>query len=307
MAVGPGWLDQKISSGSVVTIDGGTGSGLESRGVPMVNKGWSVMAQLEYPDILRRLHLDYIEAGAEVIITSTFGAGRHLLEPGGLGDRVEEAHRQAVAIAKEASDNADHPVAIAGSISSYMADSTDEGWLDRLSQTYQEQVTLLVDAGVDLIALEMMEHPRLATPAVEAAVASGVPVWLGISSRMTPDGLMTSYNPETVTMRETLQALITQPVDAVMVMHTLVPDVQPTLDLVAEYWDGPTGVYPESGYYVEPHWQFVDIIEPQDLVNAARGWVDHGAQLIGGCCGLDSEHIAALNSGLHSDPPDSFS
>jgi homocysteine S-methyltransferase len=183
-----------------------------------------------------------------------------------------------------------------------MADSTDDIWLARLSDTYEEQVALLVDAGVDLIALEMMEHPRLAAPAVEAAVASDVPVWLGISSQTTPEGLMTSFGPESVTMSETLETLITQPVDAVMVMHTLVPDVQPTLDLVAEYWDGPTGVYPESGYFVEPHWQFVDIIGTEDLVDAARGWVDHGAQLIGGCCGLDSEHISALHSGL----PDSL-
>lgn len=298
MAVGPGWLNQKISSGSVVTIDGGTGTGLESRGVPMVDNGWSVMAQLEYPDILRQLHRDYIDAGAEVIITNTFGAGRHLLEPGGIGDRVEDAHRQAVSIARQARDEAEHPVAIAGSISCYMADPGDPSWLARLSDTYNEQVELLVEAGIDLIALEMMEHPRLAVPAVQAAVASGLPVWLGISSRMTPDGLMTSFEPETVTMQETLQALITEPVDAVMVMHTSVPDVQPTLDLVARYWDGPTGVYPESGYFIEPHWQFVDIIEPQDLVDASHGWVDQGAQLIGGCCGLDADHISALRSGL---------
>jgi len=300
MAVGLGWLDQKIRSGSVVTIDGGTGSGLESRGVPMVDKGWSVMAQLEYPDILRRLHDDYIDAGAEVIITNTFGAGRHLLEPGGLGDRVEEAHRKAVAIAQQARDGAPHPVAIAGSISTYMADAADEVWLARLSETYEEQVSILVDAGVDLIALEMMEHPRLAVPAVQAAVASGLPVWLGISSDMTPDGLMTSFGPERVTMRETLEAMISEDVDAVMVMHTSINDVQPTLNLVSEYWDGPTGVYPESGYYIEPHWQFVDIIEPPALVEAAAGWVEYGAQFIGGCCGLDRQHIAALKSELPS-------
>lgn len=303
MAVGPGWLNQKISSGSVVTIDGGTGTGLESRGVPMVDNGWSVMAQLEYPDILRQLHHDYIAAGAEVIITNTFGAGRHLLEPGGLGNQVEAAHRKAVTIAQQARDDAPHPVAIAGSISSYMADATDDTWLARLPDTYEEQVSLLVDAGVDLIALEMMEHPRLSVPAVQAAVASGLPVWLGISSDMTPDGLMTSFGPERVTMRETLEAMISEDVDVVMVMHTSIPDVQPTLDLVSEYWEGPTGVYPESGYYIEPHWQFVDIIEPDELVGAAAGWVENGAQLIGGCCGLDSQHIAALKSGL----PDSVS
>ena len=116
MPVGPAWLDDKISRGEVVVIDGGTGSGLEARGVPMVAKGWSVMAQLEYPEILRQLHDDYIGAGAEVIIANTFGTGRHLLEPGGLGDRVEEAHRRAVEIARESSEAAsdDRKVVVGG-------------------------------------------------------------------------------------------------------------------------------------------------------------------------------------------------
>ena len=298
MPVGPAWLDDKISRGEVVVIDGGTGSGLEARGVPMVAKGWSVMAQLEYPEILRQLHDDYIGAGAEVIIANTFGTGRHLLEPGGLGDRVEEAHRRAVEIARESSEASDHPVAVAGSISNYMADTGDQYWLDRLDETYEEQAGLLADTGVDLIALEMMEHPDLSVPAVKAAVATGLPVWLGISSRMSKRGLITSYFPDEFGMAETLDALLIDGVDAVMVMHTPVPDVSATLDLVAERWDGPVGVYPEAGYYLEPHWQVVDL-PPDDLVEAAQGWVGHGAQVVGGCCGLDSPHIEALKAAFN--------
>ena len=296
MPAGPAWLNDKITAGSVVVIDGGTGTGLESRGVPMVQKGWSVLAQLEYPEILRQLHLDYIAAGAEVIIANTFGAGRHLVEPGGLGDRVGEIHIRAVEIAREAVEQSGAQVAIAGSISNYMADPTDETWLSRLSATYDEQVSLLTDAGVDLIALEMMEHPELARPAVEAAAASDVPVWLGISTKRGTGGLITSYLEEEVGARENLEAILVDGVDLVTVMHTESQDVGPTLDMVKDVWDGPLGVYPESGYFIEPHWQFVDVIEPAELVSRTAGWVSLGAQVIGGCCGLDAEHISALKS-----------
>ena len=72
---GPDWLHDRIAGGELVIIDGATGSELEARSVPMVQKGWSVLAQLEYPDILRTLHEDYIQAGASVIITNTLAVG----------------------------------------------------------------------------------------------------------------------------------------------------------------------------------------------------------------------------------------
>ena len=298
MSLGAEWLDSRVDLGEVVVIDGATGSELEARGVPMVDKGWAVMAQLEYPDILRQVHVDYINAGAAAIITNTFAAGRHLLEPGGLGDRVADAHRLAVEIARQAREEAGQPTVVAGSISGYMADALDRRWWDRLDDTYNEQVSLLGDAGVDVIALEMMEHPELCGPAVNAAVESGLPVWLGFSARQTADGLMSSYKPDPIRFEDNVKALITDKVDAVFVMHTSVPDVTPSLKVVADYWDGPVGVYPESGYFIEPHWQFVDIIKPDDLVASANEWVESGVQIVGGCCGLGTRHIEALSSEL---------
>ena len=256
------------------------------------------MAQLDYPDILRQLHVDYINAGAAAIITNTFAAGRHMLEPAGLGDRVADAHRLAVEIALQARDEAGGPAVVAGSISGYMADASDRKWWDRLDDTYREQVSLLAEAGVDAIALEMMEHPELCGPAIDAALESGLPVWLGFSARQTEDGLMSTYKPDPLPFEDTVKALISDKVDAVFVMHTSVPDVTPSLRVVADHWDGPIGVYPESGYYVEPHWRFVDIIEPNDLVSSAKEWVEIGVKIVGGCCGLGVRHIEALSSEL---------
>ena len=296
--VGPTWFTDKLAKGEVVIIGGATGTGLEARGVPMVEKGWAVLAQLEYPDVLRQLHLDYIEAGAVAIIANTFAAGRHLLEPGGLGDVVEDAHRLAVEVAIEAREQSESDVVVAGSISGYMADDTDPQWLNRLGDTYREQVDLLAESGVDVIALEMMEHPETCAPAVEAALDSGLPVWFGTSARSGGGRLLSSYEPEDLDFVECLAALLSQDVGLVFVMHTPVPDVAAAVAAVQNVWPGPIGVYPESGYFVEPHWQFVDIIEPDDLLVEARSWRDAGVRIFGGCCGLGVEHIEALTSGL---------
>ncbi len=297
-AIGPAWLADRITKGDVVIIDGATGSELEARGVPMVQDGWSVLAQLDYPDVLQELHEDYIRAGASLITTNTFAAGRHLLEPGELGDRVDDVHRRAVEIAIRARDAVGEPVAIAGSISSYMADDRDPHWLGRLQNTYEEQVSLLVDAGVDLIVCEMMQRPDLAVPAVRAAVESGLPVWLGLSAGRASDGSLTTFDSSDQDLRETIEALVVEQIGVVCVMHTEVPDVSPAIEMVRELWDGPIGVYPESGYYEEPHWRFVEIIEPQLLLLEARRWVSQGVQIVGGCCGLGVDHIKALNRGL---------
>ena len=73
-----------------------------------------------------------------------------------------------------------------------------------------------------------------------------------------------------------------------------------SLRIVDRYWDGPVGVYPESGYFTLPNWQFVDIIEPEALAEAAQAWVGRGVRMIGGCCGLGPEHISALREALTS-------
>jgi homocysteine S-methyltransferase len=71
--------------------------------------------------------------------------------------------------------------------------------------------------------------------------------------------------------------------------------------IVRKYWKGPIGIYPESGYFSMPNWNFVEIIDPVDLVFQAEEWVKDGVRLIGGCCGLGPEHIQQLNEKFSSD------
>ena len=108
----------EIQSGEIVLIDGGTGTELQRRGVPMDEIAWSGAAVLSHPTEVRQTHEDYIKAGAQVIIANTFGSTRQMLEPAGFGDQVEAVNRGGVELARQARDNAGvDGIAVAGSIS----------------------------------------------------------------------------------------------------------------------------------------------------------------------------------------------
>jgi homocysteine S-methyltransferase len=284
----------------MVLLDGGTGTELERRGVPMNDRAWCGDATFGHADVLREIHEDYIRAGAEVIIANTYCAARHCLEPVGLGDDVERANRLAVQVAREARARAaERDVAVAGSMSDFMTDRDNPAWSSeaRLRATYREQAELLAEAGVDLLALEMMQEPEIAVPAVEAALDTGLPVWVGCSCRrVAGEGRLGLFDHPDRDFSELLDAVLGLPVGVVGIMHSEVPDIVDGVEMVRERWSGPMAVYPESGYFTMPHWQFVDIISIDDLVKEARGWREKGVQLIGGCCGIGPEHIAALKA-----------
>ena len=292
---GPPWLHARVAAGEMVLLDGATGTELERRGVPMNERAWCGDATLGHAQILREIHQDYIRAGAEVIITNTFATARHTLEPVGFGADVERANRLAVEVALQARERvAEHDVAVAGSISDFMADKSDSDWRrdDRLRATYREQAEILAGAGVDLLAMEMMQEPEIAVPAIEAAVDTGLPVWVGCSCRRVGDrGRLVLFDFPDRDFRELLDAIVELPVGVIGIMHSEVPDVMQGVEMLRERWSGPLAVYPESGYFTMPHWQFVDIIAPDDLVSEARAWRGAGVQLIGGCCGIGPEHI----------------
>ncbi len=292
------WLEKRLQgSGAPLIIDGGTGTRLEQLGAPMHERVWSAGAVLSHPEIVRQAHVDFIEAGAELIITNTFAAARHMLDPGGLGERVEEINRNAVRLAREAvAEAGTEALPIAGSICEWTyAENTRWNHADAVRESVREQAGLLAEAGVDLIALEMCENIDLAIASIESALETGLPLWIGVSAKRFPgQDRLSVFDFETRAFEDLAQAVASYPAMIVNVMHTPVPDVPEAMQILRRYWKGSLGVYPESGFFEMPNWNFVDVIEPAELVNAARGWVDNGARLLGGCCGLGPTHIAAL-------------
>jgi len=293
---GPDWLDAKLAAGEVLIIDGPMGTELEARGVPMHGTAWSGAAIKTHPDAVRAAHADYIRAGARVIITNTFATGRHMLEPAGLGEDVAAMNRRAVEVAKEARDQAaDAPVAIAGSICDWV--STDSKWREtqNLSASLREQAELLATSGVDLIALEMCQAEVGSALAIQAALDTGLPVWLGLSCRKHPDtGRLVTFDEPFMDFEDLAAKLADYDVSLINIMHSPIEDTANGLAVVKRHWSGPIGAYPESGYFIMPNWQFVEIIAPDDLVREAQTWVSGGVQVLGGCCGLGPRHIGAL-------------
>lgn len=184
-------LGERIEGGEeVVILDGATGTELESRGVPMDDAAWCAAALVTHPETVRAVHKDHVRAGADVIITNTFPTSRHVLELADLGDRFRELNALAVKLAKEARAAAERQVYIAGSISMFSArhDNALQPPEAHARATYREQAEVLIEAGIDLIALEMLRDVEQATYAVEAATTTGLLVWAGLNCKRRADG-----------------------------------------------------------------------------------------------------------------------
>lgn len=298
-------IRERLDRGGIVILDGGTGTELERRGISMDPGAWCGPASLENADLLREIHCDYIAAGADVITANTYASSRLMLEPAGFGDQFEAINRTAIRAAhraREASGRDD--VLVAGSLSHMcpMVEGTARADLARaaseaqMTKAFGELAGLLRDEGCDLIVLEMMYYPERTRAAFRAATESGLPVWAGFSARRDEDGRILSFAPDRdIPFEELVRVLDDFDVAAAGVMHTPAHVVGDAMRTVREHFKGPLTAYPDSGYFKMPHWQFEDVIEPGALADFAREWIEDGVQVVGGCCGLSPEHIAALS------------
>ncbi len=291
------WLE-RLHRNDIVLIDGGTGSELQRRGVAMSAAAWSGLASGENHTTLRDIHADFIRAGADIVTTNTFGTIRFVLEAAGYGAAFEDLNRSAVKAALQARElAADRPVAIAGSISCLPPRFDDERYPSAPIErgAYEELAQLLADLGVDLIALEMIQDLEHGQRALEAALATGLPVCLGLSARRIEVGLACFDYPDR-DFGSVVERLVTFDPAVVNVMHTPPADVGAALEAVKQRWLGPLGAYPELGDFSVPGRQFTASMSPENLAELAVGWVSQGARLLGGCCGTGPEHIAALGA-----------
>ena len=310
-------IEERLEEGRTILLDGATGTELERRGVPMNGIAWSGLAMATDPDVVRRVHLDYIRAGAEVIITNTFATGRNMLRLAGEEDRTAELNRQAGRLALQAREEAGEAKAqdrdgawqvapdsvwVAGSISPMSGGLGDEAKssAELLRSDFEEQAGLLAESGVDFLILEMIRDIDFACFALEAARNTGLPVWVGFSCKGTNDGGINLAPAlyEEIPLAKGVAAVMAEGGSLAAVMHSDVDITGPALEVVDSVWDGPTGAYPESGYFIKPNWQFVDIIPPTEFTNRALEWIGMGTRAVGGCCGIGPDHIQAMSERL---------
>jgi homocysteine S-methyltransferase len=164
---------------------------------------------------------------------------------------------------------------------------------------FREQAALLAEAGADLIALEMIDGQGYGRAALQAAAETGLPVWLGVSPARRDDGTLGPL-PELGdggSFEDLLIALADPALAAITVMHADPGVTLDAIDIIRGHYAGPIGAYAENGGWQPPNWVF-DGLTPDGYLQHATAWADHGAQLIGGCCGTGPGHIQALADGL---------
>jgi len=297
-------MKQRLDAGEVIVLDGATGTELQRRGVEMSPEAWCGPATLNNADLLTQIHLDYIHAGSDVITTNTYAANSMMLTPAGYGTKVKDIVKTAVDAALRAKEQAPagRNVVVGGSLSHMVPHIPGTDLVDpdrtpppaQMAESFHELAQLLKEGGVDHIMLEMMYEENRTPLALAAAQSTGLPVWFGLSARRGENGNIVSFNLAHEAPLETIINFIPDSgIDVVSVMHTQPQAVSDTISMVRKKFAGPIGVYPDSGYFEMPDWNFTEVIPADKLEDFYKAWIHDGVQLIGGCCGLTIEHIDA--------------
>ncbi len=292
-------------------MDGGVSTEIQKRGAQLDPNVWSGLTTKTHPDEVRQVHEDYIKAGSEVITANTYSTARHVLESVNMGHESKLLNYKSVQLAKEARDNvADGDVWIAGSMSSmppllsnHQAVATNK----HNQASYQELAEVLAESGVDLIIAEMMRDIDNATMVIEAAVSTGLPVWIGYSTMMADDGIDVKSlrwsdaeeGTDTHDFGSLVKTLSELGGQAAGIMHTRIGNVGPALEVLGNHWSGPKLAYAETGKTKFPEWVFEEICSPEDYAGEIKNWIENfNVQIVGGCCGTGPEHIRALKDSL---------
>jgi homocysteine S-methyltransferase len=278
---------QQALEQAILVFDGAMGTELYRHHV-FTNRCFDELC-LSDPKLIRQIHVDYCNAGADVLTTNTFGANRISLEKFGLAEQLASINRAGAKIAKEVADAADRPIYVAGSIGPIPTQSQRD---EQIEAAIVEQSECLAEAGVDFIlfetqpnrkaiescALAMRRIPKMpyvlsfalvhqdesasgeAVDRMMASLPSGVPqpVAWGLNCGLGPDGLLSA-------------------VERAVRLSSLPLIVQPNAGL-------PREVENRRIYFCSPEY----------LAEYAKRFVNLGASAVGGCCGTTPDHIRQI-------------
>jgi homocysteine S-methyltransferase len=270
---------------SVLVFDGAMGTMIYQRGV-FLNACYDELC-LTQPQLILGIHKEYVEAGADVLETNTFGANRIKLGPYGLADRVADINRAAVKLAREA---AGQQVYVAASIGPCFAPDHPPGpaALQESDEALDEQLAVLAAEGVDLIVLETFQDIGQLRRAAGLAKRRGLPV-LASFTLGAPVGPVAGESPEEGIARQ----LETDPnVDLIGLNCGLGPaDLFTPAKRVIACVAKPVVVMPNAGGPREVAGRMLYLNSPEYFTEFCKRYVELGARGIGGCCGTTPAHI----------------
>ena len=288
----------RLRSGSPILADGAMGTMFYARGV-FINHSYDEL-NLSQPLLVRGLHEEYLQSGAELLETNTFGANRVRLQRFGLQHKVAEINNAGVRLAREAADLARakhaHQAWVAGSLGSldFKPEGPDP---DNAEAVYAEQIEALHTAGVDALIVETTIRIAEAEAALRAArrIAPQLPVIVMVT--VTDKGtLADGTTPEDAATR--LQAA---GATAVGCNCSDGPNlVLQTIERMARVTKLPLAAMPNAGVPNCVDGRSIYLSSPEYLASFARKALRSGARLIGGCCGTTPVHIKAMRSSVRA-------
>lgn len=247
------------------------------------------------PNLVRSVHRDYAEAGAQIIESNTFGANRIRLASHGLADAAREINLAGVTLAKE--EVGKDTIVVAGSIGPtgkllepFGAVSVDEAY-----GAFAEQAQALRDGGADVIFVETMADLQEATAAVRAAKATGLPVVAQMSFAQEGHTMMGVDPAAAVRAFQELGADVVG-ANCGTGFHDMLAVVREMVSVA----DRPVIAQPNAGFPQLVNGRMVYVSTPAYMADYARQFVDLGVTIIGGCCGTTPDHIRAIVEALRS-------
>ncbi|HXC96670.1 MAG TPA: bifunctional homocysteine S-methyltransferase/methylenetetrahydrofolate reductase [Edaphobacter sp.] len=304
-AEGLGTAAKRLFDGGTVLCDGAMGTMLYSRGI-FINRCYDEL-NLSQPELVREIHNEYLQAGAEVIETNTFGANAFRLETHGLKDKVREINLAGVRIARECvnqiRDKQAAEAFVAGAIGplGVRLEPLGKVGLDEAREAFAEQIHALAEGGpgvgVDLLIVETMTSLAEAEQAILAArgVAPGLPVIV----MMTVDEEGNCLDGSSA---ETAAAKLTEwGADAVGCNCSAGPaTVLSVIERMRPVTTKPLAAMPNAGIPRAVEGRTIYLTSPEYMASFTRKLVKAGASIVGGCCGTTPSYIRAMKSYLRA-------
>jgi methionine synthase I (cobalamin-dependent)/5,10-methylenetetrahydrofolate reductase len=284
-----------------VLCDGAMGTLLYAKGV-FINKCYDEL-NLTQPDLVRNIHQEYLNAGAEVIETNTFGGNSFRLARYGLADKVREINLRGAQLAREAAEAFNLKIAaaalVAGSVGPLGIRIEPLGKTSReeARASFRQQIAALIEGGVDVLVLETFGYLEELHQAILAARDVGPHIQLVAQVTIDEEGnCLDGASPETFVSK-----LVEWGPDVIGCNCSVGPVAMlEVIERVRRLTDLPLAAQPNAGIPRNVEGRNIYLCSPEYMASYARKFVDAGVGLVGGCCGTTPEHTKAMKASLRS-------
>jgi homocysteine S-methyltransferase len=278
---------------SPVLCDGAMGTLLYAKGI-FINRCYDEL-NLSQPELIRALHHDYLQAGAELVETNTFGGNSFRLARHSLADRVRDINLAGAHVAREAAKSFDAWVAASIGPLGVRIEPLGKTSFEEARTAFREQVAALIEGGVDLLMLETFGYVEELHQAVLACrdVDAKIPIVAQVT--IDEDGnCLDGSDPEAFAAR-----LSEWNVDVLGINCSVGPVAMlDAIERVRAVTSLPLAAQPNAGMPRSVEGRNIYLCSPEYMASYARKFVAAGVQLIGGCCGTTPDHIRAMKSAL---------